>query len=118
MKRSTKAMKIFFLIVIAGLGCAALGGGFGWLVGILSPEFIALLVQPDPVSEPERMGAALGLVSGLFLGAATMGFGLVVEALWQLAIRRKASKEVPTDEALHQRSYAEDGSSSFFNRPR
>jgi hypothetical protein len=111
-------MRVFLLIVIAALGCAALGSGFGWLVGELSPEFIALLAQPSPVAEPERLGAALGLVSGLLLGAAAMGFGLLVEAFRAWAIRARVSREVPPRQALHQRGHAEGGSSpSSFVRP-
>jgi hypothetical protein len=85
-------MRTFLLIVIAGLACAALGSGVGWLAGSLSPEFIALVAQPDPVAAPQRLGAALGLVSGLLLGAAAMAFGLLVEAFRHWAVRDKASR--------------------------
>jgi len=106
-------MRVFLLIVIAGLVCAALGSGFGWLVGSLSPEFIALIAQPYPVADSQRLGAALGLVSGLFLGVAAMGFGLLVEAFRAWAIRGPASREVPPHQTLHPTSHVEDGSSSF-----
>ena len=109
-------MRVFLLIVVAALGCAALGSGFGWLVGNLSPEFIALVAQPYPVAEPERLGAALGLVSGLLLGAAAMGFGLLVEAFRAWATRGKVSREVPPRQTLSQGGHAEDGSSSLFVR--
>jgi hypothetical protein len=103
-------MRAFLLIVIAALGCAALGSGFGWLVGALSPEFIELLTQPYPVAEPQRLGAALGLVLGLFLGAPAMGFGLLVEALRAWAGRGKPGKEAPPDPTLSQRRRTEDSS--------
>jgi hypothetical protein len=106
-------MRVFLLIVIAGLVCAALGSGFGWLVGTLSPELIALIAQPTPVAEAQRLGAALGLVSGLFLGAGAMGFGLLVEAFRAWAIRGPASREVPPKPTPHQSSHVEDSSSSF-----
>jgi hypothetical protein len=91
-------MRSFLLIVLAGLGSAGLGGGFGWLVGDLSPEFIALLAQPYPVAEPPQLGMALGLVSGLLLGSFAMGFGLLVDALrlWAVAVRGKTVKEPST----------------------
>jgi hypothetical protein len=111
-------MRVFLLIVIAGLGCAVLGSGFGWLIGTLSDEFIALLTHPYPVAEPQRLGAALGLVLGLLLGATAMGFGLLVEAFRQWALRGKPSGEAPPQPALHQRSRADDGPSSFRIRPR
>jgi hypothetical protein len=104
-------MRAFLLIVIAGLGSAVLGGGFGWLVGSLSPDFIALLAQPYLVAQPERLGAALGLVSGLFLGAVAMAFGLLVDAFRLWALRGKASREVPPRQALHPNSHAEEHAS-------
>jgi hypothetical protein len=109
-------MRPFLLIVIAGLGCAALGSGFGWLVGYLSPEFIALVIQPSPVAEPERLGTAMGLVSGLFLGVAAMGFGLLVDAFRLWANRGRASREDPPNQQLQQRGDGKDRSSSFLVR--
>jgi hypothetical protein len=73
-------MREFTLITLAALGSAVLGGLFGALIGWLSPEFISLLTQPRPVSEPARFGAATGLVAGLFIGTAVMAFGLMIEA--------------------------------------
>jgi hypothetical protein len=74
-------MREFVLMLAAGLGSAALGGGFGSLVGWLSPEFISLLAHPHPVLSPVRFGAATGLIAGLLIGAAAMGFGLLVGAI-------------------------------------
>ncbi len=107
-------MRNFILIVLAGLGCAVLGCGFGWLTGLLSPEFIDLLCQPLVVKEPERMGAALGLVIGLFLGSFAMGFGLAVEAFRAWASRGKASKSLPPSQ---QAVSAGEGSARITVRP-
>ena len=74
-------MREFTLITVAALVSAVLGGLFGGLIGWLSPEFIGVLTQPQPVAEPARFGAATGLVAGLFIGAAVMAFGLMVEAI-------------------------------------
>jgi hypothetical protein len=73
-------MREFTLITVAALVSAVLGGLFGALIGWLSPEFIGVLTQPQPVAEPARFGAATGLVAGLFIGASVMAFGLMVEA--------------------------------------
>jgi hypothetical protein len=90
-------MKGFFLILGAGLVSAALGCGFGWVVGSVSPEFIAYLVQPQPVADAPGLGTALGLVSGLLLGAATMAFSLLVEAFRLWVLHGRAPKEaIPT----------------------
>jgi hypothetical protein len=109
-------MRVFLLILVAALGCAALGCGFGWLVGTLSPEFIALLTQPTPVDDPQRLGAALGLVFGLLIGAAAMGFGLLVEAFRTWVNRIKPSREVRPNQTPDQQGHAEAGS-SFLVRP-
>src|SRR5262249_42705910 len=117
-KRSTNAMRAFVLIVLAGLGSAALGSGFGWLVGSLSPEFIALVAQPYHVADPQRLGAALGLVSGLLLGAAAMGFGLLVEAIRLWAKRGKSNSEGLANQPQRESDRVEDVSSRFGVPPR
>jgi hypothetical protein len=83
----------FLLIAAAGLGSAALGAGFGYLVGAVSPEFIDALAHPQPAREPERFGAALGMVCGLVVGAAAMVAGRLVGAarVWAAGGRRAAS---------------------------
>src|SRR5262245_11202544 len=102
-----QAMRGFVLIVLAGLGSAALGGGLGWLVGRLSPEFVGLLAQPSPVADPRRLGAAFGVVSGLLLGALAMAFGLLVDAVRAWAGRGRAAAEVPAGEAPRQAGHAD-----------
>jgi hypothetical protein len=71
-------MRGFLLIFAAGMGSAFLGGALGWFIGILSPEFIQLVAGPFPVANPGELGAALGIVSGLLMGAMAMAFGLVI----------------------------------------
>jgi hypothetical protein len=53
-----RTMRVFLWIVVAGLVCSVLGAGFGFLVGLASPEFVQLLFQPQPVKEPGRLGLA------------------------------------------------------------
>jgi hypothetical protein len=93
-------MRGFLLIVLAGLGSTVLGGGLGWLVGTLSPEFVELVAYPQPVAEPGRLAAALGMVSGLLLGAAAMAFALLIEAFRAWALRGRAGTEVPPNAVL------------------
>jgi hypothetical protein len=94
-------MREFTLITVAALASAVLGGLFGALIGWLSPEFINVLTQPNPVTETARFGAATGLVAGLFIGAAVMAFGLMVEAMrgWVKRLTpEKASSADPVTE--------------------
>ena len=93
----TVTVETDFLILGAGLVSAVLGSGVGWVVGSVSPEFIAYLVHPLPVADPQGLGTALGLVSGLLLGAATMAFSLLVEAFRLWVMHGRAPKEpIPT----------------------
>jgi hypothetical protein len=74
-------MREFGMIVIGGLISAVLGGGFGWFIGALAPEFVELLAKPNLVRSPERVATALGAVCGLGLGALAMSVGIVASAL-------------------------------------
>ncbi len=58
----------FLLILAGGAIGSVLGTGFGVLVGVVSPEFMAVLTHPRPVHAPERVGAALGMIGGLRSG--------------------------------------------------
>ena len=71
-------MRGFFLIVAGGLVSSILGGVLGGIIGWISPEFVELVTDPHPVADPVRLGAGLGVVSGLLLGAAAMAFSLLV----------------------------------------
>ena len=70
----------FLLILAGGAVGSALGAGFGALVGAVSPEFVGALTHPHPVGAPERVGAVMGMVGGLLVGAAAMGAGRLVGA--------------------------------------
>jgi hypothetical protein len=91
-------MREFVLMLAAGLGSAALGGGFGSLIGWLSPELIGVLAYPHPVLSPVRFGAATGLIAGLLIGAPAMGFALLVGA-----IRGRAGRPAAGADRRHQR---------------
>lgn len=89
-------MREFLLILAAALGCALLGGGFGYAIGLLSPEFIDEIVGRH-IGQPERMGTVLGLLTGLLLGAGTMAFGLLVSAFRAWATRVPAARVAPVE---------------------
>ncbi len=78
--------EFLFLLGGAAVGCA-LGGGFGALVGVVSPEALAVLAHPHPVAAPVHLGAAAGMVCGLPLGTAAMAAGRFLSAVRYLADR-------------------------------
>ena len=89
-------LREFLLIAAAGLASAALGGGFGYVVGVVAPEFINVLTHPHRVDKTGPVGAAMGMISGLFIGAAVMGFVLLVAAIraWAGSGARGRAKDV------------------------
>jgi hypothetical protein len=70
----------FFLIVAGGFIGSALGTAFGALVAVLFPDFVELLWRPDPVGPAVPLGAAMGMVFGLPIGAAAMAAGRLIGA--------------------------------------
>lgn len=87
----------FLLIVAAGLLGSALGTGFGALVGVLSPEFVQAVIAPQPIVEPVRTGAAMGMIAGLLLGAATMVAGRFLGAVREWATARRPQPAPSSD---------------------
>ena len=71
----------FFLIIAGGFIGAALGTAFGALVGLLFPDLVALLWWPEQVGPTVRLGAGMGMVFGLPIGAVAMVAGRVVGAI-------------------------------------
>ncbi|GEM_PF-3161120 len=89
----TKAILTIFLFVVLG---TALGGGIGFLVGALTPEYYELVFgylldnmreEGHPVSLP-RLGAGLGLVQGAIWGA-VIGPLVVLLVTWYQVRRLK-----------------------------
>jgi hypothetical protein len=68
--------------LIAGLGCAVLGAGFGWAIGTWAPALLGLLFNTfEPVESPQSVATALGAISGLVIGASAMAVGLLTSAI-------------------------------------
>ncbi|NOZ24469.1 MAG: hypothetical protein GXP25_25610 [Planctomycetes bacterium] len=70
----------FLLILAAGLLSGALGCGFGALVATLSPEFAKECFFTE-VENIVRYAAAVGMITGLFIGAGAMAFAMFVAAI-------------------------------------
>lgn len=78
----------FLLILAGGIIGSILGMGFGALVGAAFPEFMELLTDPHPIHAPASLGAAMGMIGGLLIGAASMVAGRFVGAIrWWAGIR-------------------------------
>ncbi|MHC4504617.1 MAG: hypothetical protein ACYTFI_15040 [Planctomycetota bacterium] len=83
----------FLLILGAAVASAALGALFAAVIALLSPEFVSNLFQPE-TGNLVRYAAAVGMIWGLFIGAAAMAFVLALAAIVQLLkpLSRKAEE--------------------------
>ena len=82
----------FLWIAGAALGSALLGGLFGSVVALVSPEFVRGLASAAAAASIVRYAASLGMIWGLFLGTAVMAFSLLISALVRLARALEAGR--------------------------
>jgi hypothetical protein len=86
----------FVCILLAALGSAAVGGIFAALVALISPQFVKGLFSVAPDASLTRYAAAVGMIWGVFIGAAAMGFSLALVTLLQVAkLFKKKSEDEP-----------------------
>lgn len=86
----------YFLYIVGGaLASAALGGLFASVVAFVSPEFVSTLFTRDASGSLVRYAAAVGMIWGLFLGTAVMGFSLLLVTIIHVArvVRKKADAQ-------------------------
>jgi uncharacterized integral membrane protein len=88
----------FFLILVAALGSSILGALFAAVVALVSPEFIRTLFSPPVTGSVTRYAAGVGMVWGLFLGTAVMGFSLLIGSLAKVTRALEARREGSRDE--------------------
>lgn len=74
-------LRSFSYIVGAALFAAVLGGLFGSAVAMVSPEMVRGCAGAPGSASLVRCGAGLGMVFGLLLGTAAMGFSLLLVAI-------------------------------------
>lgn len=77
--------RFFGYTVLAAVLAAALGGLFGGAVSLVSPEFVRSMFSPPLDAPILRYAVAMGMVWGLFLGAAVMVASLFIDSLHHLA---------------------------------
>ena len=84
-------LRYFIYIVGGALVSSAVGGGFACAVALISPEFVASLFGREAGGSLVRYAAGVGMIWGVFLGTAAMGFSLLLMTLLQIAriIRKK-----------------------------
>ncbi len=74
------AVWFFVIVVIGALLSAALGGGFGAVIAVISPEFVQSLFGHEGHESATRYALAVGMIWGLFIGAAVSGFACLLAA--------------------------------------
>ena len=77
-------VKNFLFIVGAALGSSVVGGVFGVVVALVSPGLVRSLSSSTAPESVVRYAAGLGMIWGLFLGVAVMGFSLLISTLVRL----------------------------------
>jgi hypothetical protein len=87
-------LRYFIYIVAGALASSLLGGLFACAIALLSPDFVKGLFSPSAEANLPRYAAAVGMIWGLFLGAAVMGFSLLLVTVIQVAkLLKKRSDE-------------------------
>lgn len=77
-------IRSFLSILAAALVSAAVGGVFAAILAWISPAFVRGLFSPGHAASLPRYAAAVGMIWGVFIGAAAMGFclALVTIRIW------------------------------------
>jgi hypothetical protein len=88
------AVGFFVVILVGSLLSALVGGAFGALVAAVSPEFVSNLFSPKAETGIVRYAFAVGMIWGVFIGAAVSGFACFLAAIIKiLRIRYEQRKE-------------------------
>jgi len=76
----------FFLVVLIGsLLSSLLGGIFAWIISAISPEFVTgLFSLTAGDGAVGRYAFTVGMIWGLFIGAAVSGFACFLSAILKL----------------------------------
>jgi hypothetical protein len=88
------AIGFFVIIVVGALASALLGGAFAALIATVSPEFVSGLFGSEAEQSIVRYSFAVGMIWGLFIGAAVSGFACGLAAVIKiLRVRFEYKKE-------------------------
>ena len=97
------AMGFFVIVLVGALLSALVGGAFGALVATISPEFVSGLFSQKAEAGIVRYAFAVGMIWGVFIGAAVAGFACFLAAIIKILRVRFESK---TEQAADTRSEA------------
>jgi len=86
------AIVFFALMLFGSLGSALVGALFGALVAVISPELIESLFSPK--SNITGYAAAVGMIWGVFIGAAVSGFACFLATVIKILRLRFEKKSV------------------------
>ena len=94
-ENAVKTAAGFFVIMLVGaLLSALIGGAFGALVATISPEFVLGLFSQKAEAGIVRYAFAVGMIWGVFVGAAVSGFACLLAAVLKIVrVRLEYRKE-------------------------
>jgi hypothetical protein len=75
------AIQLFGVVLGGALASAVLGGLFAMIVALISPEFVSGLFSIDKGVSAARYAFSVGMIWGLFIGAAVAGFACGLSVL-------------------------------------
>lgn len=79
------AVGLFLVILIGSLLSSLLGGIFAWLLATISPEFVSSLFSlTENDGTLSRYAFTVGMIWGLFIGAAVSGFAVFLATILKL----------------------------------
>ncbi len=78
------AIQLFGVVLGGALVSAFLGGLFAMIVALVSPEFVSGLFSLEEGVSAARYAFSVGMIWGLFIGAAVGGFACGLSVLLKL----------------------------------
>ena len=76
------AIGYFFLVLLGGILAALIGGGFGAVVALVSPEFVkGLFSLTTEHGSVVRYAFSVGMIWGLFIGVGVSCFACLLTAV-------------------------------------
>lgn len=89
------AIGFLVIIVIGSIVSSILGGIFAATIATISPEFVSGLFSKASAEGIIRYSFAIGMIWGIFIGAAASGFACFLAAIIKILKIRFEYKKVP-----------------------